>query len=114
VRERLRGVHIECLDFEKLITRNDRVDTFFYLDPPYTVTAKGGYYEHEFKEEDHRRLAALLKGVQGKWLLSYDDAPLIRSLYRGFKIEETKPVAYSLTLVNGQRPHKRELLIRNY
>ena len=33
--KRLREVVIENLDFEQLILRNDRKDTFIYCDPPY-------------------------------------------------------------------------------
>jgi len=115
VREWLRGVFIECQDFEKLIGRCDRPDTFFYCDPPYTVTSKGGYYDHEFKEADHRRLAQLLRGIKGQFLLSYDDAPLVRELYGDFTIEQTAPVTYTRNNRRGQ-PMKqvRELLIRNY
>ena len=115
VRERLRGVFIECRDFEVLINRCDDPQTFFYCDPPYTVSSRGGYYEHEFREEDHRRLAEVLRAAKGRFLLSYDDAPLIRELYRDFTVEETKPVTYTLNTRRG-KPTKRvsELLIRNY
>jgi DNA adenine methylase len=115
IRDRLRGVVLECRSFEQLIKACDGPETFFYCDPPYTMCGGGHYYSHEFTGADHRRLAEMLKGVKGRWLLSYDDSPLVRDLYKGCRIEKTKPVAYSMNNQAG-RPMKRagELLIRNY
>jgi len=111
IRERLCNVVLECRDFEQLIHACDRPDTFFYCDPPY---AAGSYYRHQFTEEDHRRLAQVLRGIKGRFLLSYDNAPFIRELYPGCTIEETRPVNYSMNNRGGQSRHRSELLIRNY
>jgi DNA adenine methylase len=57
--------------------------TLIYLDPPYY---EKGYrlYRHYYKEQDHIALNAFLKReLQAKWVLSYDDAPFIRTLYDG-------------------------------
>jgi DNA adenine methylase len=115
VRDRLRGVQLHSLDFEELIGRTDRPETFYYLDPPYTVADRGGYYQHAFSEKDHRRLARVLRAVKGRFLLSYDDVPLVRELYAGFHIEETSPLTYTMCSTTS-RPKKKatELLIRNY
>ena len=78
---RLRNVVIENKDFEKLIKQYDRPNTLFYLDPPYFETED--YYEDVgFTEKDHVRLRDALMGIQGKFLLSYNDCPRIRELYR--------------------------------
>jgi DNA adenine methylase len=73
--------HGECtsLDFEEVIRAEG--DAVFYLDPPYVAAGKR-LYEHAFKEADHRRLAEALKS-RDKWLLSYDDHPLVRELFNG-------------------------------
>lgn len=107
--ERLKNVIIEKQDFEKLIKRYDTPDTFFYLDPPY--------YKNEYLYErnkssrfgKHQELADILKSIDGKFLLSYNDDSFIRSLYKDFIIEEIE-APYSF---NGIR-RKTELLIRNY
>ena len=88
---------------EELIGRTDRPETFYYLDPPYTVADRGGYYQHAFAEEDHRRLARVLRGVKGRFLLSYDDVPLVRDLYQGFTIEATGPLVYRMSKRLGPR-----------
>jgi DNA adenine methylase len=80
---RLAKVVIENKDFEKLIRQYDRPVSFFYLDPPYFDTEK--YYknvgEGGFQKEDHIRLKDALLGIEGKFLLSYNDCEYIRELY---------------------------------
>ncbi len=108
--ERLRDVIIERLDFEAVIRKYDRPATFFYIDPPY--------YEREMLYErdkvaafdQHEELAKLLREVQGKWLLSYNDHPAIRELYKGFTIDVVN-TRYS---VSGTNRESSEILIRNY
>lgn len=85
VRERLKGVVIEHRDFEPLIKTYDRKDALFYLDPPYVGTEK--YYNVAFTADDHQRLATLLKGIKGRFILSYDDNPMIRELYSWCSVE---------------------------
>ena len=53
--------------------------TFVYLDPPYYLGRRSNYYRHA--EFDHARLAAALQSLPSPWLLSYNDAPEVRSLY---------------------------------
>lgn len=79
VQERLAKVVIEKQDFEPLIKTYDRANALFYLDPPYVGTEH--YYAVQFGEADHRRLAEVLKGIKGRFILSYGDAPLVRELY---------------------------------
>jgi len=115
IRERLKKVYIESLSFDDLIPRYDSPDTLFFCDPPYTCTTKGSYYQCDFGEEDHRRLADVLKRIEGKFILSYDDVPAIREKYQGFNIQTTKPVRYSTNNTpKAKTIHKIELLITNF
>ena len=82
---RLKGTVIENKDFEALIRQYDRINAFFYCDPPYFETE--GHYAVEFHKEDHVRLRDTLAGCQGKWLVSYNDCGYIRELYAGYNIE---------------------------
>ena len=117
VHERLKGVYVNDQDVLDCLKRWDSPETFFYLDPPYmiTTTVKGrGYYEHVMTVEDHRRLQISLGRARGRWLLSYDDDPLIRELYQGFTIMEPE-VTYTLNNRPGSRRRQvSELLIANY
>lgn len=115
IRDRLRGVYIDCLDFGRLVRNYDSPETAFYCDPPYVVALGQRYYQVDFAEEDHHRLRQVLGSIQGRFILSYDDCPLVRDLWAAFTIEETRKVNYTL----NQRGHlgrhrKAELLIRNY
>ena len=80
--ERLSTVIIENKDFENLIGQYDRPGAFFYVDPPYYMAED--IYAVEFPQTDHQRLFGALTKTEGKWLLSYNDDPFIRELYRDY------------------------------
>lgn len=112
-RERLLNTIIENRDFEKLILSYDRPTTVFYCDPPYYgLTGYGSQGSGVFSVDDHIRLRDILTQIQGRYLLSINDHPDIRELYRGFNIEEVG-VRYSVSR-NNKSTLKRELLISNY
>ena len=68
---RLKDTVIENKDFEALIRQYDRPNAFFYCDPPYFETE--GHYEVVFRKEDHARLRDTLAGIEGKFMVSYND-----------------------------------------
>lgn len=82
---RLKDTVIENKDFEALIRQYDRPNAFFYCDPPYFETE--GHYEVVFRKEDHARLRDTLAGIEGKFMVSYNDCGYIRDLYQDFEIE---------------------------
>lgn len=111
VKERLRGVNIEYSDFEALTRTYDRKNALFYYDPPYIGTEK--YYNAQFTAEDHRRLRAVVGGIKGRFIMSYNDCPLVWELYKGFNIER---VTRKSTLA-GNSDNKQlfaEVIIRNF
>ena len=109
--ERLSNTYIENLSYERLIKNYDYEDSFIYCDPPFTGSDGSKDYQFVMNESGHQLLHDKLAGIKGKFLLSYDDTPFVRKLYKGFKIEKTKPVLYTLNQTNR---YKTELLIRNY
>jgi DNA adenine methylase len=70
--DRLRGLVIENRDASDVMAAHDGAETLFYVDPPYTFITrdKGSDYRHELTDEDHRALAAKLRGLQGFVILS--------------------------------------------
>lgn len=88
---RLRGVSIENRDAFELIPALDRHDVLFYVDPPYprSVRVKYGAYEHEFDDDDHRRLAEQLHQVKGMVVISSYDSELYRELYADWQMVTT-------------------------
>lgn len=107
VHERLAGVVIECLPYGRTIEVYDRPNTLFYLDPPYWG-CEDDYGKDVFCAEDFERLAAQLRRIQGRFLLSLNDTPEVRQIFQAF---ESVQVNYSL---NGRKQGRAgELLISN-
>ena len=108
VKQRLQTVTIEHLDWEQVIERYDGPDTFFFCDPPYMETSG---YRAQFVDRDQETLAARLRTIKGKFLMTNSDLPAVRQLYRGFP----------MTVLRGQlsieRSHGRalkHLTVANY
>lgn len=98
----VRGGGCSSDDFEAML---DGDDCLVYLDPPYYVQG-AALYQHAFDRKDHERLALALRRRKGPWLLSYDDCPEVRELYRWATAREV-PVNYSISQANK----RAELLI---
>ena len=105
---RLAKVQIESLPYEEILKRYDRPTTLFYLDPPYFDRK---LYNHNFERQDFETLAERLKDVQGKFVLSLNDVPQVRSIFRSFKSKAIQ-LAYTAQQTAGRR--FRELLITNF
>ena len=92
--ERLKAVHIECLDWKVFIPRYDRPFTLFYLDPPYWGH-ETDYGKGLFGREDFAEMADMLRTIRGRFILSINDRPEIRKLFGWARMEtvETKYTA---------------------
>ena len=109
--KRLKHVSIENMSYERLIKEYDYKQALFYLDPPYVGTEDYYKMPKEFNLSEHENLASILKNIKGKFVLSYNDCEIVRGLYRGFRLKETK-VRYS---INGKsRGLRGELIIMNF
>ena len=84
----------------------DRPETLFYLDPPYWGCETD--YGPGFERGDFARLADLLSGLQGRFILSLNDVPEVRELFAWAKID-----AIETTYTIGQNKGKKagELVI---
>lgn len=102
---RLQGVDIERLNYEELLKRYDRPGTLFYLDPPYHG-CETDYGAGIFSEADFVRLRDLLERLQGRFILSINDTPQIREIFRVFDMEEVS-LHYR---VSGKATPARELI----
>lgn len=86
-----------------------------YLDPPYVEKAPY-LYEWSFESDEHQALArALSKAGRFRWLLSYDDNAIIRTLYTGEPGVTRLAIPYRYTAAGSQKRSVRsELLVTNY
>jgi len=111
---RFTNVIIEDIDFRDFFKKYNTKDFFFYLDPPYYGTAG---YEVPFVEQDHIDLSNCLQTFKGRFLLTYNDHPTIRALYKGFTIKNitqayqaaNRPSSYI-----GKSNTGRQIIIKNY
>jgi DNA adenine methylase len=106
---RLARVYVECLPYAEIIARYDSTDTFFYVDPPYWGCE--GYYGRDlFSKEDFVKLAAILSGIKGRFIMSINDRPEIRTIFNEFTFEEVRLIYSS---GKNKNTAADELLIRN-
>lgn len=111
ISKRLDKVIIENLSAMDLIPQYDNENAFFYCDPPYSSGA--GYEVVSAAKFEHERLRNTLKNIKGRFLLSYDDAPKIRELYKDFNIIETERIN-GINRKDIKNNIYKELLICNY
>ncbi len=110
IQNRLERVVIEHTDFEQLIKTYDRPDAVFYLDPPYYNAEK--YYSGNFSASDHERLLNVLKGIKGKFILSYNADGAILEMYKDFNII---PVTrFNQLLSKSNNTEYKEVIIKNF
>ena len=107
---RLARVFIENRPYEQVIERFDKPGTFFYVDPPYWGN-EDDYGKGLFARDDFERLAGILGRCKGKFLLSLNDKPEVRAVFKGFHIEAVK-TRYSIAAKANQLVG--EVLISNY
>lgn len=108
VKQRLQRVTIEHLDWEEVIARYDGPDTFFFCDPPYMETSG---YRMQFVDRDQEALAARLKAIKGKFLMTNSDVPGVRHLYRGF---QTIVLRGQLCIERSHARQLKHLVVANY
>jgi DNA adenine methylase len=126
VSAKLQGVNITCTSYEDALRRGGK-NTFVYADPPYMRESDGHptdkLYDKSFDVECHRKLARALKKSRAKVMISYDDVPEARELYKTWNIvplEWKYSGTYAVTKeakAKGAKEKKvtgKELLILNY
>lgn len=63
------------------------------IDPPYFTQGRDLYLSF-YKPKDHAGLAQIIRRISVPWMLTYDDAPEIETLYKGLPIYR-KSLVYS-------------------
>lgn len=104
--DRLDGIQIERLPYDVFIRRYDRPGALFYLDPPYHGSEED-YGAGVFEPIDFTRIADLLGGLRGQFILSINDTPAVRATFANFAVE---PVDLQYR-VSGKPTAARELII---
>ncbi len=117
--EALQGVELRHEGFEQVL-RYARPGDFVYFDPPYLpVSATSNftaYAKETFGPEAHERLRDVFAELDRrgcKVMLSNSDAPLVRALYRHYRIERVA-AARAINCNGRKRGPVSELVVLNY
>lgn len=108
VHERLAGVVIENLTWQAFVHRYDRPGVLFYLDPPY-YGSETDYGAGMFGRDEFEAMADVLRSIKGRFILSINDRPEVRTIFAQFAQEE---VAANYSIAGGDHARRYgELLV---
>ena len=92
-------------------------DVFIFLDPPYWKATESKLYGVRgtlHTTFDHVQFAENMKKCPHKWLITYDDSPVIRKLFDFAEIQEWT-LQYGMNNYGKEKAAKgKELFIKNY
>jgi DNA adenine methylase len=109
----LSGVVLSNKDYEDVVEKYDSVHAFFFIDPPYEGTAKASGYSLGSKDFDYERLAAVVRRIRGRFLMTLNDSRSIRRLFQAFHIVKLN-VYTTWGNSSGGADRRKELIIMNY
>ena len=112
---RLQDIQIECTDALRIINSRDRVDRFFYCDPPY-YNSDCGHYDG-YSIEDFETLLKTLSKIEGKFLLSSYPSDILTEYIKNNKwhtVHYDKHVSVGVSRNEKPRKSKTEVLTANY
>ncbi|BAU40314.1 DNA adenine methylase [Leptolyngbya sp. O-77] len=112
----LSGVQITQGDYAELLQKPGK-DVFIFLDPPYLSATHSKLYGVKGNLHtafDHVRFAKAMQRCPHRWLITYDDSPEVRSLFRFATIVEWE-LQYGMNNYKQAIAAKgKELFIKNY
>lgn len=109
---RLSGTYIENKDYSYIINRyGSKGNVFMYLDPPY-FKCEEYYGKGIFERSDFQKMSDMLSDVPSKFIVSINDAPEIREIFKRYNIREVETTYHA----GGADKKKKvtELCIMNY
>ena len=112
IHERLAGVTIEQLSFDRFVGRWDRPGMLFYCDPPY-FGCENDYGADVFERGDFEKLAGLARNGRGKMIISINDTPEVRTIFSGLRMLEVQ-TTYTISTATTGGKRVGELVIANF
>ncbi|PIR48943.1 DNA methyltransferase [Candidatus Peregrinibacteria bacterium CG10_big_fil_rev_8_21_14_0_10_55_24] len=95
---------------KKLQKESSESNSIYYFDPPYYLKGKSLYMNH-YEHEDHREISDLIQSIKNvNWIVSYDNVPQIRKLYKNIQKRKVYSLGYS---AHGIRKGKEILFFNN-
>lgn len=84
-RSRITLTRLDALDFLGAMAADLPDNSLTYLDPPYFVKGQRRLYADYYKADDHEAVAGALASFPHHWVVSYDYAPEILTLYQNYR-----------------------------
>lgn len=85
VRSRIEFHQLDAIKFLDEVAPKLPQKNLIYLDPPYYVKGQD-LYLHHYAHDDHVKIAKRVAKLKTKnWLVSYDNAPQIQTLYQAYR-----------------------------
>jgi DNA adenine methylase len=100
-------INLYNLDAEEFISNflpNLPKSSLVYLDPPYYIKGQG-LYQNYYTHDDHQRISELMKSVEQQWIVSYDFADEIISMYKTYR-----RISYKLSYSAAERYKGSEVI----
>lgn len=95
-------IHISCLDAMEFLRSHGRgTNKLVYLDPPYFGAGRH-LYLNAYRPSDHAEVRNRISTLRCPWLVSYDDVPAIRGLYRGYRSRRVQLLHTARTAHQGE------------
>lgn len=112
----LENILITNLDYSHLLTQHGE-NVFLFLDPPYFCATKSKLYGKNgvlHTSFDHQKFAELLMECRHRYLITYDDSPVIKANFQSANIVSWE-IQYGMNNYKQSSAAKgKELLITNY
>jgi len=85
-KEKIYLYNLDALDLiRKIEKKSKNLETIFYFDPPYYLKGQS-LYTNYYKHDDHCKISEAVQKIKNsRWIVSYDDVPEIKKLYKKFK-----------------------------
>ena len=112
----LQGVDIRNCSYEEIMFENGN-NVFIFLDPPYLTQEKSKLYGKDGNMHagfPHQKFADDCRICKHDWLVTYDDSPRVRRLFKGLHIKPFK-IPYTMAgKTSDDALAGEELFISNY
>lgn len=91
------------------LSKTESNKIFYYFDPPFYNKA-GELYNHYFSKTDHVLFCNNIINIKSPWILSYDNAPEIKNMYKNIRKRNVHiDIPYSINY--GAQRIEKELII---
>lgn len=104
-KDRISVYNLDAIDFISTIDKKINSKTLIYLDPPYYVKG-AGLYRNFYTHQDHVEIAQSLSNIGHPWIVSYDDVPQIKEIYKQYRQDE-----YFLSYTAQEKKKGSEVMI---